>query len=123
MNPDFIIDDMQLTRDICSAVHSFRQSHPPFNSVKYPITNIIISAYLLPDFRKLIAEDCNIVGYMGIPAVEYDVMFKLDDSYVTIQTPTFNVHISTVQSEWQKELYNQRSNKRDEMLKRKELQS
>lgn len=114
-NMNEIISDMELTRKFCSMIHKARQNNG-FNSVKYPITNVIISEYLMPDFRQLIADECNVVGYMDIPAVEYDFEKPTFSEYEILEDSELWIAMSTTKSDWQEKMYQERLEKRNDML-------
>lgn len=122
---NFIIDEMQICRDYCSLIHKAREK-AGFHSLKYPITDVKINYYFLPEFRELIADECNIAGYMDIQPVEYE--FDNDDIWENVPKHYFlltegdkKVLISTVKSDWQQDIFEERSKKRLEAAKRKEL--
>ena len=118
--PKEILEDMVMTRKLCSMCHKAREQ-AGFNSRKYPVTDIKISHYLMPQYRELIAEECNSVGYMDIPAVEWDFN-KPDNTYIIVEDGDLWVAVSMIRSGWQDEIYNERLKKRELAEKRKNEQ-
>ena len=88
-----------------------------FTSLKYPITDVKISRYFLPGSRDLIADECNIVGYMNIPPVEIEN--EPPENYFIVREGEDWVAICTVRSGWQQALANEIAQKRYEAEKRK----
>jgi hypothetical protein len=114
---NFVLDEMAEVREYCSLIHKAR-AKAGFNSARYPITDVYVNRYFLPEHRELIAQECNIVGYMDIPPVQYSTVFPQDD-YLTVVEGNRAVALSTVQSNWQQCMYNERLQQREEAEKRK----
>jgi hypothetical protein len=115
-----LIEEMKLCRKFCSMIHKAR-NQIGLQSVKYPLTDVKISHYFVPELRDLISEECNIVGYMDIPPVEYDHNPILNEHYVTVTEGEDWVSVSTTRSDWQQEIADKREINRQEALQRKEL--
>lgn len=96
-----IIQEMQLCREYCTKIHKARQD-AGFVSLRYPLVSVSLNQYFLPEFRELIADECNLVGYMNIPPVEYDPDQKED------------LLLDTSKSQWQDNLFETRTKKREE---------
>lgn len=92
-------------RRYCALIHKARLD-AGFTSVKYPLFTATLNRYFLPEFRELIADECNLIGYMDIPAVEFDWNQKEE------------VVLDLQRSPYQQELYEERC-KRSEIAKAK----
>jgi len=114
---NFILKEMDICRQYCSAIHRERQDKG-FNSLRYPLISVKINRYFLPEFRELIAEDCNLIGYMDIKPVEY---WEEVESYE--QCGIIKIELDTTKSEWQEKLYKQRDDKRRENNEKKQRAS
>lgn len=124
---------MQEARAYCKLIHKARDK-AGFNSLKYPVTDVKVNRYFLPEYRDLIAEECNITGYYttknitsvhdGIPAVEYEPLefddYEKNEHYVSEEdSHGRKVHLSTIRSKWQQELYDIRTKEREAAVDRK----
>ena len=65
------------------------------------MTDVKINTYILPEFREIIADECNIVGYMDIPPIEYDICFNNQSYHTESDGKRTILHISKIKSEWQ----------------------
>ena len=115
LTPDdeFILKEMAITRQYCSAILRERVTQG-FNSLKYPLISVKVNHYFLPDFADIIAKYCNLIGYMNIPAVEYD-----EDAVPYEESGKIEVKLDTTQSAWQQEMFEQRDKARKEAVQRK----
>jgi len=102
-----IIEEMRKVREYCSLIHKARRDSG-FVSVRYPLISVSLDRYFLPEFRQLIADECNLIGYMDIPPVETDV------------SQTTPVVLDTTTTTWQDEMYRERTEKRKQAQLRKE---
>lgn len=110
---NFIIDEMQICREYCSAIHKERQ-RLGFNSLRYPLISVKINRYFTPEFRDLIAEECNLIGYMDIPPIEYYEEVKPFEEGGRIE-----IKLDDTKSLWQEEIFKDRSRKREEAESKK----
>lgn len=116
---NFILTEMKLFRDYCTLIHRARQN-AGFASLKYPITDVKLNRYFPPQLREIMADECNIVGYMDVPPIEYlDPFDTLSSCYHKEYENGMSVLISTVRSSWQDDMFKERSERREEALKRK----
>lgn len=120
MTQQELIQEMKLCRDYCSLIHKARNS-VGFSQLKYPITDVKINHYFTLEFRQLIADECNIVGYMDIPPVEDVFDGSPSGQYEHVTDGDLEVWVSTVKSDWQEELFQKRLEKRTEAEMRKKL--
>lgn len=121
MTQQELIQEMKLCRDYCSLIHKARNS-AGFSQLKYPITDVKINHYFTKEFRQLIADECNIVGYMDIPPVEDVFNYGIPNGqYQYLKDGELEVWVSTVKSDWQDELFHKRLEKRNEAEMRKKL--
>lgn len=127
------IREMKEVRLYSSLIHKARVE-AGFKSLKYPIIDVKVNRYFLPEHRKLIADECHVYGYYcmetvgslhdGIPAVEFDPQefdsYKdRSDYFCTSDASGREVCICTVTSDWQNDIYNERKKSRVEAVKRK----
>lgn len=123
MNEDYILKEMEECRAYCSLILRARQN-TGFISRKYPITDVKVNRYFFDNnYLDILADECNISGYMDISPIEYIMDFQHKDylDYHREEKDGRIVYISTTKSDWQKELFDIRSKKREEAEKRKEL--
>lgn len=109
-----LIDEMDLVRQYATLINRARKN-AGFLSLKYPITDVKVNHYFIPELRMVLAEECNIVGYMDIPAIE-DV-FNYGETLSNYQIEEEKEHkvwLSTTRSQWQEDLYQERLKKREE---------
>lgn len=98
---------MAEVRKYCSLIHKKRKEKG-FESLRYPLITATLNRYFLPEHRALIAEECNLIGYMGIPAIEYE------------PTQIEEVILDITKSDWQEELCKTREEKNKEAKLKKE---
>lgn len=95
-------------RRYCSLIIKAR-TDAGFSSLKYPVISASLNRYFLPEYRQLIADECNLIGYMSeFPPVVYD------------QQQTKPVIIDTTRTLWQQQMADERELKRNKAIKRKE---
>ena len=115
----FILNEMDLCRQYCSAIHKERQNNG-FISLKYPLISVKVNRYFLPEYQEIIADECNLIGYMDIPAVELYEDVKYYDTYLEDgEIPKIEILLNCTKSDWQQELAEKREEKRKEAEKRK----
>lgn len=110
----FLTDEMSLCRQYCSAIILERQKKG-FSSIKYPVITVKINRYFLPEYRSLMAEECNLVGYLTIDPVEL-----LEDVETYDKSKRIIVEIDETRTPWQEKIYQERLEKRLLAQKRKE---
>ena|SRR3990167_2938897 len=110
---NWLIKEMEICREYCSAILRERQQ-AGFSSLKYPLVQAKVNRYFLPEFRYIIAETCNLIGYMDIPPVEFWFEKESYDKSGKIE-----VELDTTKSDWQEELFKERWKKREEAENRK----
>jgi len=110
----WLIKEMDICRAYCSMILRKRKESG-FHSVKYPLISVNINRYFLPEFRDIIAEECNLIGYLGIPPVEYNEEVESYD-----KTGQIVVELDTSRSNWQNDLFQKRNNER-KLIERKIL--
>lgn len=103
----WIIEEMKICREYCSLILKER-TRVGFNSLKYPVITATLDRYFLPEFRQLIADECNLIGYMDIEPVEYE-------------PSNIKVKLDIIRTTWQDQLFNERVQKREEAENRKLL--
>ena len=106
---DFMIKEMSILRQYCSLIHKERERNG-FNSLKYPLISVKLNRYFLPEFRHLIAVECNLVGTCGIEPVQYD-----EDEVNYELSNTLKVKLDITKSQWQEELYQERVERRKQI--------
>lgn len=116
MDNKFIITEMEMLRKYCSAI--LKEREKIHNSLKYPLISVKINRYFLEPYREVIAEECNIIGYMDIPPVEY---YEEVDPYEL--SGKIEILLDNTKSDWQEELYQKRLAKREENEKKKLLEN
>jgi len=122
-NDNFILTEMDIAREFCKLIHRARLN-AGFTSIKYPVTDIKVNRYFLPDLRYQIESECNIVGYMDIPPIEYIFTTEIPDEkyYHKEQAGNNIVYLSTVRSNWQQEMFEERDKKsKENQLKKQTL--
>lgn len=115
---EMILGEMEDCIKYCSLIKRAR-INAGFTSLKYPITDVKINRYFSPEYRELIAEDCNIVGYMDIPPVEDVFNYGEPKDYHKEELDGRIVWVCTVKSDWQDDLFQDRNSKRNEAMQRK----
>lgn len=113
---EWLISEMDICRKYCSAI--LREREKIHNSKKYPLIYVKINRYFLPEFREIIADECNLIGYMDIQPVEYWFEVEPYD-----KTNKIEVWVDDTKSGWQEEIYQKRVKERDENEKKKLLNS
>ncbi len=113
MESNFLIEEMDLCRKYCSAIQKERQK-AGFNSLRYPLISVKINRYFLREFREIIAEECNLIGYLGIKPVEYCEQEKSYD-----ETGEIKVSLDPTKSDWQQEMFNERTAKAEQNQSKK----
>lgn len=105
---------MDICRKYCSEIIKERNKLG-FNSIKYPLITVEVNRYFMPEYRKIIADECNIIGYLDIEPVERlcDVeQFELNNKII--------IKLDTTKSDWQQLIFETRNKKRLEAQERKD---
>lgn len=103
----FIIVEMEMCRKYCSAIN--REREKIHTSKKYPLITARVNRYFTKEFRDLIAQECNLVGYGEIASVEY-----LEEKDPNEESGIIEVWVDDTKSQWQEEIYQDRVKKREE---------
>jgi len=115
-NERYILDEMDLCRKYCSAILKERQQKG-FMSLKYPLIQEKVNRYFPPEFRHIMAEECNLIGYMDIPPIEHE--FDLEP--YEEEKKKIIIELDITVSEWQQKMFDDRTEKRKEAEVRKAL--
>ena len=116
MKNNFITKEMELCRQYVSAIIAERQKQG-FNSLRYPLVTVKINRYFLPEYREIIAEECNLVGYLGIKSVEY-----YEEEIPYEKSGEIKIKLDTSKSEWQQKIFEERTEERKKAEGRKKEQ-
>ena len=101
-NETSLLAEMAECRRHCTLIIKARLE-AVFNSLKYPVISATLDRYFLPEFRKLIADECNLIGYMS----EFQpVMFEKRQGCPVI--------LDVTRSAWQQKMCDERLEKRKE---------
>jgi len=65
-----ILTEMEILREYCTLIKRSRKEMG-ITSEKYPLFTVWVNHYFTPAMKQLIANECNFIGYMDIPPVEY----------------------------------------------------
>jgi hypothetical protein len=123
---NFILNEMDVCRAYCTEILNQRQKNG-LNSVKYPLISVRVNRYFLPEFRVIIADECNIIGYMDIQTIEYwddlpkSEMYEYwdEEKQEIVINGIIKVDIDKTKTTRQQEMFEERSKNRQEAEERK----